>query len=279
MVTDTRIIFKNNTVFTDLSDSLSDYLGSGSTIDYVTAQDAIYIGSEHPFNHYWFEMGEINLNASSVSLALWDGSAWRNSVDNINNTAASGVPLTQSGLLSFVPDRYQTWTHIETTEWIPELISLRIYDKYWAKLLFNRDLTSTTQIKFMGHKFCSENDLVNEYPDFLLQRFKSAYKDGKLTWDDQIFAASEYIIQDLKSANIIWSRGQVLDPNVFKKACIHRTAAIILQAMGDDYGDSLKTAYRSYKDSMDLKYFRVDGDQNGRLSRHEKHETVGYLKR
>jgi hypothetical protein len=142
-----RVFLSKNSVLTDLSQNLSLYLSGTEQMHIVATQDALYLGSDLPFNHRWIEISVANSLASALSVALWDGSAWQPAVDVIDETSVSSVTLSQSGYLSWNPDRRNaTWVRAGYTEDVPELSSLRIYDLYWAKLTFSANLQSPDRL-------------------------------------------------------------------------------------------------------------------------------------
>jgi len=143
----TRIIHKDNSVLRDYSVSLANYLSGTQVIAYVAAEDALYIGSDLPFNHRWVEVSVVSATTSTLSVSLWNGSAWEAAVDVVDETSVAGVALARSGFVSWVPDRLKTWSFEDTTERVSDLSTLKIYDKYWAKLSYSADLTGTTALK------------------------------------------------------------------------------------------------------------------------------------
>lgn len=279
MLTNHRVIFKDNTSLSDLSVKANEYLSGSETLAIVATEDALYVGSDLPFNHRWIEVSTVNDQASVISVSLWNGSAWKAAVDLIDQTSISGVCLAQSGILSWTPDRNESWTDQYTTEEIPELSSFKIYDMYWAKLTFSGDLKSTTAIEYVGYKFSNDVDLYGQYPEFNNATLKSSFGLGKTSWDDQAFVAAEYIIQDLRSMNIIWSRNQILNWPLFKMASVHKVAEILFRALGSEYETELVDAMKAYRASINMKMFQVDLNKNATIDDKEKRETVGFLKR
>ncbi len=276
-----RVIWKNNLTLTDISIEMNNYLEGTKTIDFVAAEDKLFIGSELPFNHRWFEVSTVNDQASAVSSAeLWNGYSWIPMVDIIDETSVSGVALAKSGNISWVPDRTASaWTAQQSTEQISDLSTLKIYNLYWVRLSFSADWKNTTALQFIGHKFSNDTDLSAEYPELSQSQIKTAYAAGKTTWNDQHLAAADQIIKDLKSKGIIWSKNQILDPEKFRLPSIHLTAAIIYRGMGAAYDDQRAEAFRSYKAAMDIKYFNVDTNANASLDDIERLQDTAWMSR
>lgn len=279
MLTNHRVLFKDNLTPRDISIKLNEYLSGSEVIAVVAAEDALYIGSDLPFNHRWIDVSVFNDLASTMSVKLWNGSAWKSAVDVIDQTSVAGVTLAQSGILSWTPDRNESWASQLSTEDIPELSTFKIYDMYWVKIEFSSDLKSTTAINYMGYKFSTDSDLYGQYPELDNNTLRNSFKLGKLNWNDQAFIAAEYIIQDLRAMNIIWSRNQILNWPLFKMASVHKTAEIIFRSLGSEYEAELADSMKAYRSSLNMKMFQVDLNRNATLDEKEKRESVGFLRR
>ena len=287
MLRHNRVLWKSGvSTLNDLSKKLSDPLSGAEVIPFLTATDAIFIGSDLPFNHRWFEVSVANNVVASPSVAVWDGSTWIPCVDVIDETVASGgKTLSQSGLISWVPDRLDSsWSRIDFTEELPDseiLSTVKIYDLYWVKMTFNANLRASTSLGYIGHKFSSDSDLFAEYPDLNNTDLMTAFASGgtKTDWKDQEFLAAEYIIQDLRNLQVIWSKNQILDPQLFKSASVHKTAEIIYRSFGDDYKDDKESSAQAYKQCMSKKSFNVDLNLNATLDEKETQPTTNWMTR
>jgi hypothetical protein len=183
----------------------------------------------------------------------------------------TGKSLAQSGILSWVPDRDRnTWTRYVRSTDIAELASTKIYDAYWAKLSFSAGLGSSTEIQYIGHKFSTDADLKTEYPDLLKPDLMAAFETGKTSWLEQTISAAEYIIQDLREKGVIISPSQILDPSIFKRASIHKTASIIMQSFGEDYKEAMGAADGRYRNSLNIKAYCIDEKETARLDDRDK---------
>lgn len=280
MLRNNRVIFKDNTTRYDLSIVLSDYLSQTYTIPITASEDAIYLGSDMPFNHRWLEVSSANAAASAVSIYLWNGSEWIAAVDVVDETSVGGATLAQSGIISWVPDRENNgWVCEQSTENISDLSTYKIYDMYWVKIVFSQNLTSTTALKYVGHKFSIDPDLFAQYPELEDHNVITAFKSGKLDWKDQSFEAAEYIIEDLRKNGTIYSKNQLLDWRLLKNASVHKVAEIIFRAFGDDYRDNKVLASQDYKSAVAIKGMSVDRNYNAKLDPIEKRRTTDHLTR
>jgi hypothetical protein len=275
-----RVIRKQVSTLTDISREMSDFLGQTATLDITAASDHIYIGSDLPFNHRWIEVSTANDQTSAISIDLWNGTAWTPAVDVIDETSVGGVTLSQSGILSWQIDRYNpSWIRQDRTSLMTDLSTLRIFDMFWVRLTFSANLKNTTAIKYVGHKFSSDEDLAVEYPDLGASDVMDAYSTGKTNWNDQSFAAAEYIIQDLREMGVVVSKNQVLDWSSFKKASIHKTAEIIYSAFGEGRKESRDEARKNYRQNLQIKAFNVDENKDGDLEPIETTRKQEFLTR
>lgn len=281
MLINNRVIFNNAGTLSDPSVALSNFYSESVVFDYETGTDYLYLGSDLPFNHRYFDMSVVNANSASVSVDLWNGSEWVAAIDVIDETSVGGVTLARSGIISWRPDEDESsWNWDDTDDMTASgLSTLKIKGLYWARVKFSADLTNTMAFGYIGHKFSQDEDLEGEYPEMAQSALKTAFKAGKTDWKDQTIAAAEYIIQDLRQNNVITSRNQILDSRVFCKASIHKTAEIIFRAFGDDYKDNMIEAMKAYKRYIELKQFNIDQNRDATLTEKETHPISTFLRR
>lgn len=280
MLINNRIIWKDNLTLTDLSVKLNNYHSGSQVVDIIAADDAIYIGSDMPFNHRYFEFGVVNTSASVLSVSIWDGTEWEAAVDVVDQTSVAGKTFAQNGIVSWVPDRNGSgWGREETTENIPDVSTLKIYNLYWAKITFSADLLNTTAINFIGHKFSEDEDLAAIYPELNLSATKSQFLSGKTNWNEQHIHAAEAIIKRLREKKIIFSRNQILNWEIFTVPSIHQVASIIYRSFGDDYKDNFEQSNKDFHAAMNLHNFEIDRDLDGKLDPIEKIATAGFFRR
>ena len=282
-ISNQRVIFSDNGTLSDFSFEARDFRGDSIATPIVAAEDKIYIGTTLPFNHKWIEISTVNDAASVLSVDVWDGESWIPTVSTFDRTDSSGVSLAQSGYIMFTPDRDEAWTReqdsfevegLESTENVNE-----IYQMYWMRLSFSADLHPATSIKYIGHKFSSDDDLYAFYPDLNNSALKTQFKSGKTNWDEQSFMSSQFIIKELKSRSIILNQDQIMDFDLFQEASIHKIAAIIYAALGDDFRDDYKQSLERFNNSMNLKQFNIDKNIDGRLNLAEKAFKTGFNRR
>lgn len=280
---ESRIILSKNGVLSDLSVELNDFKSGTSVIDIEAATDYLYIGSFFPFNHKYFMVTTANDQDSAIEeIAVWDGQQWRVVTDILDETSVGGKSLAQSGIISWVPDREHGWLRSDTVRQgtpIEGLEDILIYDMYWARLKWSDDLKDTTALKYIGQRFSTDSDLILEYPDLTRTDVKTNFTAGKTTWDDQHLLAAERIVDDMKSQQIVISKDQILTPELFRSASVHKVASIIFNAFGKPFEDQKRAADQDYKKAMNKNYFDVDWNIDGRLDPIEKANNQGFMSR
>lgn len=281
MITNQRIIWDDDGTENDLSVNLNDFRSGSHVIDYVAADDYIYIASTLPFNHKWFEVSVANDQASVVSVDIWFGGSdgWKPAVDVIDRTADSGVALAQSGILQWKTNRLKGWHRELDSEDVTGIDIVGLYNMYWLRLSWSADLANTTALSFIGQKFSDDDSLYDYWPDLNSDSLKTSWEAGKTTWNDQHFSAAEIIIRDLKRRQIIKSSEQVLNFELFKESSCHKVAELIYSGLGAGYTDLRLLARKYYDESMNKNYFNVDVNRDGNLSEGEKFKGTGNLRR
>lgn len=270
-----RILFSDNGTLTDISTNIVDYHQGTAVINYTLTEDAIYIGSELPFNSLYFKPSVVNTAAATPTISYWAGDEWVSMVDVLDETSLAGATLGQSGHITWTPDKTEKWQREDTVdtqgnESVTGLGNVTIYDLFWLKVTFSATLDVTTALSYVGVKFCSDSDLTGEHVLFGNTTFKSNYESGKTSWEREIVLASRLIVSDIIKKQAIWSGDQLLNRRIFIDACVSKTAELIFSALGDDYTDDRDNARSEYKSRLALPNFSVDTNSNAVMDRHER---------
>ncbi len=282
MLRENRVLFLDGASFKDFSTALSNIHSETKVFDFASG-DRLFIGSDLPFNHRYIDVSVVNSTAATLTVEVWDGTDWIEAVDIIDETSVSGVPLAQSGILSWSIDKDESgWNYDDTDEMSGSGLETapKIYGLYWARLTYSTTLLNTTALNYIGHRFCKSEDIESEYPEFSLSAAKTSWKTGKTNWNTEALLASEYIVQDLRGQrNLIRNANQILDWNNFEKAAVHKAAEIIFRGFGKDYEEPLVTAHNAYKSSLSVGKFNVDQNRTAMIEDDEKETNVGYMSR
>ena len=276
MLTTNRVIWKDNATLKDLSRTLNNFMSGTQVIDFVAADDKLYIGAEVPFNHRYIHVSVVNDQASVVSVDLWDGDEWVPCVDIQDGTDVGGVSLARSGILRWSTPENSSWMKEESTEDMTGsgISTLKVFGMYWARISFSGDLKNTTALKYVGHKFSEDEDLNGYYPDLNRSTVKTAFQQGKTDWMEQHVIAAEEVFRQLFNQRQAWSKSQIWEPENFTQAAVHKVAEIIYTSFGDEYEGRRDDARAKFKESMsDAIAKGVDVDEDGH---YDDEERVGY---
>lgn len=231
----TKIIYSNNGTLSDLTPQLNNYSANSTAFSFTASEDALYLGSVHPFTSKYFKISSANVSASTSTVSYWDGNQWRECSSVVDETGLSGTPFANSGYLQFYSDKRYSWladdTSISGSAHITGLGSLNIYNLYWIKITYSNDIAMT--LDWVGDLFCeSDTDLGRISPSVTVSQFKDDWESGKTDWLDQRIEATNLLIEELQSINLN-SSNLLLDKTELSRAAAYRTLILIYDEMGD----------------------------------------------
>jgi len=264
---------------TDLTLDTAEFDSRTATVSLNADVDYLYVGTSLPFNHRWFEVSSANVTAATPTIEIWYANDWKAAVDILDRTDSSGTPMAASGNLEFTPNRDFGWDIEQDSDDITELASAPLtYNKYWMRVSY--DANVSFDLKYVGQKFASETSLYAKYPVFDSTSLKTSWDSGKTDWDEQLFAASDEVIEDLISRRIIWDRNQVLDIATLKNPAIHKCASLIFRGLGANRNPKqLADAEEKYSHSMDKKQWKVDVNGDAQLDPIERKVSTIFMSR
>lgn len=95
------------TVILDYSNEVS--TTSTEALNIATlSQDYIYIGSTLPLQGFKLTVGTVNTTSATMVVKYWTGSTWSSDILGADNTVSGGVPLAQTGTVTFSSDTEST---------------------------------------------------------------------------------------------------------------------------------------------------------------------------
>lgn len=272
-----RIIFKQGSTLTDITDDISTFTTGSADFDFVSADDALYIGADHPFNSIYVKMKTASATESTMTIQYWND-GWVDVVESRDGTKQ----FTQSGYIQFTPNRKHLWERESTNyegEVVTDLEGIVIYDKYWLKITLGSDVDDGTQLQWIGHKFSNDTDLGVEYPDLTRANVLTSFKAGKTDWNEQHTRAAEIVVNDLVDRGLIAGVGQIVDINEYRPAAVSKCAEIIFRAFGDDYVDRANEALAEYNRRISKRNPTIDRNNNATQDAQEVAHQTGWLSR
>lgn len=273
MFINNRVIYSDNAVLTDISALLSDPYDGEKAFVWVAAQDALYIGSDLPFNNRFFMAKKKNTIAGTVSVAIWTGEEFTAAEDVQDFTSVDGIPFSRSGMIRFALPANVGWSSVYDSTDITELDDVTVKAKFWAKLTFSAAFDF--ELEYLGFRFARDADLNTYYKDLLTERSKTAFNGGVSmpNWDKVFVMAAEEVISALRKRELIWSGNQILDPEQFTAASCHKLAEMAYGPGALNQPDKVEFAQAKYREAMSLLTFGVDKNMNGRLDLDENKAT------
>jgi len=285
MLSSNRVIHESGATLKDLSNSLNNFFSKTEVLNYVAATDYLYVGSDVPFNHRYFDLVVVNDENVDVTVEIWDGNAWVAAVDVQDQTKSSitGPSLAQSGIISWVTNKNKSWVKERSTEDMTGsgLETLKIYNMYWVRFSWDADLKLTTELQYVGHKFSADEDLGGFYPDLNRSAAMSSFQSGKTSWKEQHIIAAEEVFKALRSRRELWTKGQIFYWEAFTVAACHKVAEIIYSAFGTEYETRKVDAAARFEAELDsVLSIGVDKDEDGHIDEDEQAGVaVGLVRR
>ncbi len=279
MFSEQRVFLSKSDVFTDISSSVSDYIGSNATID-LAANDYIYLATEAPFNSRYFEFTTPSDVDAGITVEVWNNREWFQAVDVVDLTSG----FLSSGALRFALDRYgngQVWAQQDSKYVADVPTSLYVFGKYWMRLKVTNPTLPTTALKFIGLLFSTDEDLYSLYPELRNANLRNAWETGKTTWKTEAFSAADNIILEMRARGILKDRSgfSIMETDVLRLPSIHKTAEIIFRGLGPAFAPRVEEARKEFNATFNMKYFDVDINGDGQLSKAERQIGTGFVGR
>lgn len=272
-----RVLKESGGTFTDLS--LDNQEEAKTLTPNLAGTDYLYIAQYFPFNNLYFRMGStVNSIVDSITIQYYDGTQWRDMVDQLDASAVSGAPLARTGVLQFSPSRDYGWMRVSDTSDSnapTELQTLTIYECYWLRIKFDGGITNGTEIEEISYAFTDTQELNNI--DIEINNFYNAFATGKSDWIDEILTASKMLVIDLKRQGLVMDKGAILRFDDVFMACTYKTLELIYMNLGPSYVDKRNDIRALYDQALNIKRFTFDKDEDGFVDRGEIKNSIKRL--
>jgi len=255
---------------TDHTRELNDY--HGNTVTIADDTKALYISSLYKMNHIYFDITTPETSARSYKIELWDGSEFSEVADKIDETYGA----TQSGFLHWTPDPDEGWSRVDTDDMTAatDFDDIRIFGRYWTKITFT-GITDGLEINWIGSLFSKDEDLEDEFYDLTTTGVKTAL--GVTDYMNKHVRASEIIINELQSRELIQDDSQLLLRTDYRPAAVQKVAAMIFNELGDAYIDQKEAAKKEFYARLKTVKPAIDLNGDGRADAGERSASQGKL--
>lgn len=256
MLNENVILTKISNVISDVTFKVTDLNHSGLDIT-LSSTDAIYIGSELPFNSLYLRLGsKVNNNAASLNFAYYTGAEFTSFTRILDGTST----LSKSGIVNLIAKDTIAPSAQDTIN-IPDFAIDGYYGLYWTKITTSA-LLDEINLKYVGQLFVETDQAIYvEYPELANPQFFKAFGlvDGKnkIDWLDQRLLATDRVISDLISRGHVRSGSQFLDWRLMKDATLHKTAEIIYNSQGQRYKEDAIAANAAYILALENRKFGI----------------------
>lgn len=256
------ILVREGSAITNITHLVDNYHAVGFTKD-ISPTTEIYLGSLEPFNNFYIDIEEATANGNTANLSVeyWEGRQFQTAAQVFDQTEEDNATFAKSGFISFTPDALRGWVRADSKQ-VPELSDQIYYGLYWARLTFGAELTLGTKIKYLSYLFCTDQELYGEFPKFNTVDWLDAWGEDKVDWLEQRIIASKLLIGELKSIGKISDKGQILDRQSLRDACVQMTAHIIYNSSGINYEQQATDCYRRAMQRVRLPSVKVDKNKD-----------------
>lgn len=247
MINKLFIFHDNNGSFLDLTDNLNDWVRGTKSLDYVTAQDKLYLGRAKPFNTVWVEIATANTAAATLTLEYWNGTAWTALAVDLDDTQG----FTRSGWIRWTtPDGSGA-----STAW--DLTTVNLVSKFWLRLTWNATFSPACILNAIGLVFSDDSDLkervfdiADRIPTGAVSHILSHVSAKKLilsrleTSGKLKFSQSDGIVRAVDE----WD---LFDVDSVRKASSYLTLSIIFDNLSDTADDIEDRRAKKFHDNYD----------------------------
>lgn len=252
----TRVVF-NSTEITNNTQNVV----SGDEAFVITTSDFLYVGYQGKFASRHFQFGTANTNSLSLTVEYWDGDAWTDVEDVVDQT----LGFTQDGFVS-----WQNKDDWETTTVAPA--SDR--ELYYVRVSVSADASAGTTLRSVVNIFADDTSLRVYYPELVSD---SRYLPvGRTNFLEQHVAAKDLVVLRLKQRRVITDESQIIDINPVSQAAVHAVADIILSPIEQDEAllDRVRAAFANELNQLNL---GTDQDGDG-ISEDAERNGLGFTR-
>lgn len=244
----------------EITSATADPTATTASIAMASGTDRIYLGFHGKFASRYFQMGTVNSGAPTLLVEYWDGSAWQEVKDTIDET----IGFQNSGFISWVNQDDWEKTTVSPIDDV-ELYYVRISSG--APFVVGATLQSCLNI------YSDDLLLRRYYPELVSD---SRYlPPGRTDFLEQHIAAKNRVVNKLKQRRVIDDESQIIDINEVSEAATHAVAEIILAPIkADDI--LINRARKAFEFELNDLVKNADQNKDGIISDAERSDDIAF---
>ena len=235
----------------------------------LLGSDFFYIGFKGRFASRYFDIGTVNSNSANITVEYWNGTAWTEVEDLVDQTAG----FTQSGFISW----------LNMTDWQPREQDPIVSDggevlkMFYIRLSTDTSFSVGTTLESVINLY-SDDDLVrNLFPEIISD--DRYLPPGRTNFLEQHFEAKNRVVRRMKQKNLIEDEAQIIDINEVAEAAAWAMIIIVLSpiATSEELSLILLRAKNNFESELSRINKNVDLNEDGVVTKGEERYTNGYI--
>jgi hypothetical protein len=233
------VLHDDNAVFANHSDAAADYIRDEFSMTLIAAEDYLYLGYTKPFGASYLKMTTANLNANTLALEYWNGTAWTS-----RSLTDETLGMTRSGFMMWDSTGMSSTT-------------VNSIEAYYVRLKPSADHSATTA-RAINLVFSDDTALKGEFFEIDNANLLPAGETDHIVTH---VAARNTIIQSLRNQQYIkvnadgeyvnLSQWDLFDLFEIRQAAIMLTLSKIFFNLSDDLDDMWWSKHREYQDKYE----------------------------
>lgn len=246
------VFHDDNASFVNHTEAAADFIRDTFDIELIAAEDYLYLGFFKPFSAAYFKFITANVNANTMAMEYWDGSAWTSKF-----VTDETLGFTRSGFMFW--DR----AGMEST-------TVNSVTGYYVRFKPSADHSATT-LRGINLVFADDAALKNEF--FEIDN-SNLLPPGETDHIAHHVAARNTIVQSLRNLQYIKldytgtyvniTQWDLFDMFEIRQAAVMLTLSKIFFILSDSQEDTWWAKYREYQDKYEeaFKIARLSLDSN-----------------
>ena len=269
---DLRTIFQDGIAFTDFSKQANVYITDTFQIQYTALDsDEIFLGLYKPFRQLYFELSQINVAPSDLTVRYFNGSSYvtLDLVDNTNDLSRSGF-----------------WTWELPEDWSES--SVNSETKYWISISSSSDF----DLEFSGINILFADDIDLQRENRTINNLLAKGDSSFVAYHE---AARDEIIQSLRNGGYTTrkdgaqvshdlTKWDILIPDQIRNAAKYLALSKIMFDVSSNVDDKWYQRFKDYRDmyneAFKLYLLAIDSNDDGTEDNYEANNfrTVSLVK-